>query len=103
MRLRWGVAFFPLPYRGDLNLALYLPRLAVLDSIDANRPGAWFPGPLVPYASWFPSIDLSRDFERVKVLGTPVKSPFCFGVFLAVNFSRSLFAHVDSRIMQNTC
>jgi hypothetical protein len=32
--------------RGDRNLALYLPRLAFLVSIEADRPGAWFPGPL---------------------------------------------------------
>jgi len=30
-------------------LALYLPRLTVLVSIEADRPGAWFPGPLGPY------------------------------------------------------
>jgi len=59
---------------------LYLPRLAVLDSIEADRPGAWFPGPLGPCAAWFPGIDISRDFERVKVPGNPIKSPFCFGV-----------------------
>jgi hypothetical protein len=29
----------------DRNLMLYLPRLAVLVSIEADRPGAWFPGP----------------------------------------------------------
>jgi hypothetical protein len=29
----------------DRNLALYLPRLAVLVSIEADRLGAWFPGP----------------------------------------------------------
>jgi hypothetical protein len=33
----------------DRNLTLYLPRLAVLVSIVADRPGAWFPGPLGPY------------------------------------------------------
>ena len=33
----------------DRNLMLYLPRLAVLVRIEADRPGAWFPGPLGPY------------------------------------------------------
>ena len=66
----------------DRNLMLYLPRLAVLDSIEADRPGAWFPGPLGPYAAWFPGIDLGRVFERVKVPGNPVKSPFCFWCLL---------------------
>ena len=31
----------------DRNLMLFLPRLAVLVRIEADRPGAWFPGPLV--------------------------------------------------------
>jgi hypothetical protein len=91
--------YSPSSYRGDRNLALYLPRLAVLVSIEAGRPGAWFPGQLGPYAASFSGIDLSRDFERVKVPGNPMKSPFCFGVFLGVKFLRSLFARVDSRIM----
>ena len=38
------------------HLALYLPRLAVLVSIEADRPGAWFPGRLSPYAAFFPAI-----------------------------------------------
>jgi len=38
----------------DQNLVLYLPRLAVLVSIEADRPGAWFPGPLGPYQAFFP-------------------------------------------------
>jgi hypothetical protein len=76
----------------DLNvLALLLvknvtpPRLAVLVSIEADRPGAWFPGLLGPYAAYFPGIGLSRDFERVKVPGNPIKSPFCFWCLLGVN------------------
>jgi hypothetical protein len=40
----------------DGNLMLYLPRLAVLVRIEADRPGAWFPGPLGPYQAWFPAI-----------------------------------------------
>ena len=40
----------------DWNLMLYLPRLAVLVTIVADRPGAWFPGPLGPYQAWFPGI-----------------------------------------------
>jgi hypothetical protein len=48
----------------DRNLVGYLPRLAVLVSIAADRPGGWFPGPLGPYQAWFPGIELSRDFKR---------------------------------------
>jgi hypothetical protein len=75
-----------LTYRGDRNLVLCLPRLAVLVSIEADRPEAWFPGPLGLYRAWFPSIQLSRDYERVKVPGTPTESPFCFCFFWGVNF-----------------
>jgi hypothetical protein len=75
-------------YRGDRNLALYLPGLAVLVSIEADRPGAWFPGPLSQYEAWFPGIDLNRDFERVKVPGNPMKIPFCFWCLLGVKFLR---------------
>ena len=46
---------------------LCLPRLAVLVSTEADRPEAWFPGALGPYAAWFPGIGLSRYFERVEV------------------------------------
>jgi hypothetical protein len=63
------------------NSVLCLPRLAVLVNIEADRPGAWFPGLLGQYRAWFPGIQLSRDFERVKVPGNPMKSPFCFGAF----------------------
>jgi hypothetical protein len=45
-------------YRGDQNLALYLPRLAGFVSIEADRPGAWFPDPLGPYAGCFPASTL---------------------------------------------
>jgi hypothetical protein len=69
----------------DRNLMLYLPRLAVLVSIEADRPGAWFPGPLGPYQAWFCAIYLSRDFDLVKVPGNPMKCPFGFGVFLTVD------------------
>ena len=71
-------------YRVDRNLALYLPRLTVLVSIEADRPGAWFPGSLGPYLTWFPAIYLSRDFKRSKMPGNPMKSPFGFGVLLGV-------------------
>jgi hypothetical protein len=82
----------------DRNLALYLPRLAVLVSIEADRPGAWFPGSLGPYLTWFPAIYLSRDFDLVKVPGNPMESPFGFGVFLGVKFKKKLFLTVYSRI-----
>ena len=74
------------------SLMLYLPRLAVLVTIVADRPGAWFPGPLGPY------LCLSRDLKRAKVPGNPMKSPFCFGVFWGVIFKKKLFLQVDSRI-----
>jgi hypothetical protein len=51
-------------------------RLAVLVSIEADRPEAWFPGPLGPYAAWLSGIDLSGDFERVKESGNPIKVRF---------------------------
>ena len=70
-----------IPLQVDRNLMLYLPRLTVLVTIVADRPGAWFPGPLGPYLAWFPAICLRRDFKRAKVPGNPMKSPFCFGVF----------------------
>ena len=85
-------------YRVDRNLALYLPRLTVLVSIEADRPGAWFPGSLGPYLTWFPAIYLSRDFDLVKVPENPMESPFGFGVFLGVKFKKKLFLTVDSRI-----
>ena len=40
----------------DRNLGVYLAQQPVLTSIDANRPEAWFPGPLGPYHAWFPCI-----------------------------------------------
>jgi hypothetical protein len=60
----------------ERNLVLCLPRLTVLVSIEADRPGAWFTGPLGPYEALFPGIGLGRDFERVKVPGNLMKSPF---------------------------
>jgi hypothetical protein len=82
----------------DRNSELCLSRLAVLVSIEADRPGAWFPGPLGPYHAWFSGIGLSRDFERVEVPGNPMKSPFYLVAFWGIKFLRSLFAQVDSRI-----
>ena len=75
----------------DRNLMLYLPRLAVLVRIEADRPGAWFPGPLGPYLTWFPAIYLSRDFKLAKVPGNPMETPFCFGVFWGVIFEKIYF------------
>jgi hypothetical protein len=57
----------------DRNLMLYLPRLAVLVTIVADRPGAWFPGPLGSYQA------------------------SCFGVFWGVIFKKKN-SRVDSRI-----
>jgi hypothetical protein len=62
-----------------------------LVSIEADRPKAWFPGPLGPYNAWFSGIGLSQDFVRVKVPGNPMKSPFCVGVLWGVKLLRSLF------------
>jgi len=60
-------------YRVDRTLALYLPRLSVLLSIEANRPRAWFSGPLGPYQAWLTGIQLISEFERVKAPKTPRK------------------------------
>jgi hypothetical protein len=79
-------ADFSLPQR-----FLCLPRLVVLVSIEADRPGAWFLAPFGPYRACFRG-PLSRDSERVKVSGNPMKSPFCFGVLKGVKFLRSLEA-----------
>ena len=72
----------------------YLPRLT---TIEADRPGDWFPGSLDPYLTSFPAISLSRDFKLAKVPGNPMKSPFCFGVFWG-HIKKKLFPQVDSRI-----
>ena len=42
------------------------PRLAVLVAIVADRPGAWFPGPLGPYEAWFPAICLISEGKTTK-------------------------------------
>ena len=81
----------------DRNLALYLAQQLVLTSIDANRPEAWFLGPLGLYAAWFPCICLISDFEQVKASGNPTKSPFRFGVMWGVKIKKKLIARVDSR------
>ena len=88
-----------IPYMGDGNLVLHMPQLAVLVSIDADRPGAWFRGPLGPYEALFSGINFTRNFELVKVPENPMKTPFCFGVFWGVKFLRFLFTRVDSRII----
>jgi hypothetical protein len=76
----------------DRNFMLYLPRLTVLVTIEADRPEAWFPRPLSPYQAWFPGICLSQDFKRAKVPGNPMKSPFCSSVFWGVIFKKKIFA-----------
>jgi hypothetical protein len=77
---------------------LYLPRLTALVTIEADRPGAWFSGPLGPYQAWFPGICLSRDFKRAKVPGNPFKSLFLFWRLLGGHIKKKLFSRVDSRI-----
>jgi hypothetical protein len=62
----------------DLNFVLCLPRMAVHVSTEADRPGAWFPGPLGPYTTRLPGIGLSRDFKRVKVPGNPHEKSVLF-------------------------
>jgi hypothetical protein len=47
----------------DQNLEGYLARHGVLIGIDANRPGAWFPGSLGLYNALVPSTELPADFE----------------------------------------
>ena len=81
-------------YRVDRNLALYLPRLTVLVSIEADRPGAWFPGPLGPYKAWFPAIYLSWDFQRAKMPGNPIKSFWFWRLFNGKIQKKTIF---DSR------
>ena len=62
----------------DRNLMLYLPRLAVLVTIEADRPGAWFPGLFGLFQAWFPGICLSRDFKHAKVPVNPHENSFLF-------------------------
>jgi hypothetical protein len=71
---------------------LFLPRLAVLVRIEADRPGAWFPGPLGPYLTWFPAIYLSRDFKLAKVPGNPMETPFVLASFGGSYSKKSIFA-----------
>ena len=85
-------------YRVDRNLALYVPRLTVLVSIEADRPEGWFPGLLDLYLTSIPAIYLSRDFDLVKVPENPMESPFDFGVFLGVKLKKNLFLTVYSRM-----
>jgi hypothetical protein len=66
----------------DRNLGVCLPRLSVLVSIEADRPGAWFLDPLGSYQAWFPGIQFSRDFERVKSPGTPTEVRFVLVSFV---------------------
>jgi hypothetical protein len=74
-----------------------VPRLTVLVSIEADRPRAWFPGPLGQYTAWFSGIDLSRVFERLKVPGNPMEVRFVL-VSFGVKFLRSLFERTESQI-----
>jgi hypothetical protein len=60
----------------DRNLVLCLPRLTVLVSIEADRPGAWFPGPLGPYHAWFPGIGLSHVKHLMSCLNNLLKASF---------------------------
>ena len=68
--------------RVDRNLVVRLPRLAVLVSIEADRPEAWLPDPLGSYQACFPGIQISRDFERVKIPGTLRKVRFILVSFV---------------------
>jgi hypothetical protein len=86
----------------DRNLALYLPRLAVLVTIEADRPGAWFPGPLGQYLTFLPAIWLSRNFNRAKVPGTPMKSPFLFWRLLGGHIQKkTIFASRQPNHVKN--
>jgi hypothetical protein len=85
----------------DRNLMLYLPRLAVLATIEADRPGAWFPGPLGLYQALIPGICLSRDFKHAKVPVNPMKTPFCFSVFWGAIFKKTIFKSRQPNDVQN--
>jgi hypothetical protein len=62
-------------------LALYLPRLAFLVGIEADRLGAWFPGPLGPYAGFFSALTLVGTSNGWKCREPPWEVRFVFGVF----------------------
>jgi hypothetical protein len=81
---------------------LYLPRLAVLVTIVADRPGACFSGPLGPYQAWFPGICLSRDFKHEKVPVNPMKTPFCFVSFLGGHVQKYYFGVMREWPVQST-
>jgi hypothetical protein len=68
------IAVGPVELQVDRNVVLRLPRLIVLVSTEADRPGAWLSGPLGPHHALFPGIGLSRDYERVKVPGNSMKN-----------------------------
>ena len=77
-------------------MALYLPRLAVLVSIEADRPRAWFTGPLGPYLTLFPAIWLSRDFKRAKVPGNSMESPFLLRRLLGGHNQKNILLQVEN-------
>ena len=81
-----------MPHTGAVGLWCCARRDWPFSSASADLPGAWFPGPVGPHAAWFPGIGLSRDFERVKVTGTPMKSPFCFDVFWGQILAVTIYA-----------
>ena len=96
-RSRWGqtcggVRSQSVSLQVDRNLMLYLPRLAVLVRIEADRPGAWFSGQLDPYQALFPGSCLNRDLKHAKMPVNPMKTAFYFGVFWGVIFKKIYYA-----------
>ena len=77
----------------DRNLMLYLPRLAVLVRIEADRPGAWFPGPLGPYLTFFPPSSLVGTLNVRKYRETPWKLLFVLASFGGSYSKKSIFAN----------
>ena len=86
-------------YRVDRNLMLYLPRLTVLVTIEADRPEAWFPGPLGPYICSLISRHLAKSgLQTCEKAGKPHEKSVLFWRLLGGHNQKNLFSRVDSRI-----
>ena len=69
---------------------LYLPRLAVLVSIEADRPGDWFPGPLVHIKLGFLPSSLVGTLNIRKYRETPWKLLFVLASF-GESYSKKIY------------
>jgi len=76
---------------------LYLLRLAVFVTIEADRPGAWFSGQLDPYQALFPGSCLNRDLKHAKMPVNPMKTAFILASF-GGSYSKKYILQLDSRI-----